>query len=149
VSQTAGDPQLRIQALHALASFRDATLVSRALDYALSAQVKNQDSLRLVELEMRDRRTRDVAWQYVQQNWPRVRAQITTWMGGELVESMGAFCSADRSSQVTEFFAEHTVSASAHALDKARDSIADCVDLRATQGPNLRRWLEAEPAGAH
>jgi aminopeptidase N len=149
VSQTAGDPQLRIQAFHALASFRDATLVSRALDYALSAQVKNQDSLRLVELEMRDRRTRDVAWQYVQQNWPRVRAQITTWMGGELVESMGGFCSADRSSQVTEFFEEHTVLASTHALDKARDSIADCVDLRATQGPNLKRWLESEAAGAH
>jgi aminopeptidase N len=149
VSQTAGDPQLRIQAFHALASFRDATLVSRALDYALSAQVKNQDSLRLVELEMRDRRTRDVAWQYVQQNWPRVRAQITTWMGGELVESMGGFCSADRSSQVTEFFKEHTVLASTHALDKARDNIADCVDLRATQGPNLKRWLESEAAGAH
>jgi aminopeptidase N len=149
VSQTAGDPQLRIQAFHALASFRDATLVSRALDYALSAQVKNQDSLRLVELEMRDRRTRDVAWQYVQQNWPRVRVQITTWMGGELVESMGGFCSADRSSQVTEFFEEHTVLASTHALDKARDSIADCVDLRATQGPNLKRWLESEAAGAH
>jgi aminopeptidase N len=149
VSQTAGDPQLRIQAFHALASFRDATLVSRALDYALSAQVKNQDSLRLVELEMRDRRTRDAAWQYVQQNWPRVRAQITTWMGGELVESMGGFCSADRSSQVTEFFEEHTVLASTHALDKARDSIADCVDLRATQGPNLKRWLESEAAGAH
>jgi aminopeptidase N len=149
VSQTAGDPQLRIQAFHALASFRDATLVSRALDYALSAQVKNQDSLRLVELEMRDRRTRDVAWQYVQQNWPRVRAQITTWMGGELVESMGGFCSADRSSQVTEFFEEHTVLASTHALDKARDNIADCVDLRATQGPNLKRWVESEAAGAH
>ena len=149
VSQTAGDPQLRIQAFHALASFRDATLVSRALDYALSAQVRNQDSLRLVELEMRDRRTRDVAWQYVQQNWPRVRAQITTWMGGELVESMGGFCSADRSSQIKEFFEEHTVLASAHALDKARDSIADCVDLRATQGPNLKQWLESEAAGAH
>ncbi len=149
VSQTAVDPQLRIQAFRALASFRDATLVSRAMDYALSAQVKNQDALRLVELEMRDRRTRDVAWQYVQQNWPRVRAQITTWMGGELVESMGGFCSTDRSSQVTEFFEEHTVLASTHALDKARDSIADCIDLRATQGPNLKRWLEAEAAGAH
>jgi hypothetical protein len=69
-------------------------------------------------------------------------------MGGELVESMGGFCSADRSSQVTEFFEEHTVLASTHALDKARDSIADCVDLRATQGPNLKRWLESEAAGA-
>ena len=142
VSQSADDPQVRIQAFQALASFRDAALVARALDYALSAQVKNQDSLRLVQLEMKDRRTRDVAWQYVQQNWPRVRAQITTWMGGSLVESMGGFCSVDRSNQVAEFFEEHTVLATSHALEKARDSIADCVDLRATQGPNLQRWLQ-------
>jgi aminopeptidase N len=144
VSQTSADPQLRIQAFHALASFRDEALIVRALDYALSAQVRNQDSLSLVQLEMRDRRTRDATWQYVQQNWPRVRAQITTWMGGELVESMGGFCSADRSSQVSEFFSAHSVSATSHALDKARDSIADCVDLRVAQGPNLKQWLQTE-----
>jgi aminopeptidase N/puromycin-sensitive aminopeptidase len=146
VSQMDADPQLREQAFRALASFRDAALVVRALDYALSAQVKNQDSLTVVQLEMRDRRTRDMTWQYVQQNWPRVEAQITTWMGGSLVESMGSFCSADRSSQVTEFFKEHAVSATAHALDKARDSIADCVELRATQGPALKQWLQAQAA---
>jgi aminopeptidase N len=144
VSQTSGDPQLRTQALRALASFRDGAMVVRALDYALSGHVKNQDALRLVQLEMRDRRTRDAAWQYVQQNWPRVRAQITTWMGGELVESMGDFCSTDRSSQVSEFFAAHSVSATSHALDKARDSIADCVDLRVAQGPNLEQWLQTK-----
>ena len=149
VSQTSGDPQLRSQALHALASFRDQALVVRALDYALSAQVKNQDSLRLVQLEMRDRRTRDVTWQYVQQNWPRVQAQITTWMGGELVESMGGFCSTDRSSQVTEFFRAHSISATSHALDKARDSIGDCVDLRVAQAPNLQQWLQTEATEAH
>jgi aminopeptidase N len=146
VSQTAGDPQLRIQALLALATFRDPALVVRALDYALSDQVKNQDALRLVQIEMRDRRTRDVAWQYVQQNWPRVQAQITTWMGGSLVESMGNFCSVESSSQVAQFFQEHNVSASSHALERARDSIADCVDLRATQGSNLQRWLHTELA---
>jgi aminopeptidase N len=144
VSRTSGDPQLRSQAFHALASFRDEAMVVRALDYALSGQVKNQDALRLVQLEMRDRRTRDATWQYVQQNWPRVRAQVTTWMGGELVESMGGFCSTDRSSQVSEFFAAHSVSATSHALDKARDSIADCVDLRLAQGPNLKQWLQTE-----
>jgi aminopeptidase N len=144
VSQNSGDPQLRAQALRALASFRDEAMVVRALDYALSGQVKNQDALRLVQLEMRDRRTRDATWQYVQQNWPRVRAQITTWMGGELVESMGGFCSTDRSSQVSEFFAAHSVSATSHALDRARESIADCVDLRVAQGPNLKQWLQTK-----
>jgi aminopeptidase N/puromycin-sensitive aminopeptidase len=144
VSQTSEDPQLRLQALRALASFRDEAMVVRALDYALSGQVKNQDALRVVQLEMRDRRTRDATWQYVQQNWPKVRAQITTWMGGELVESTGGFCSTDRSSQVSEFFAAHNVSATSHALDKARNSISDCVDLRVAQGPNLKQWLQTK-----
>ena len=142
VSETAGDPQLRIQAFRALASFRDPALVVRALDYAMSSQVKNQDALTLVQLEMRDRRTRDEAWKYVQQDWPRVKTQLTTWMGGTLVESMGSFCSVDQSKQVTQFFQEHTVSATSRALDNARDSIASCVDLRAAQGPNLKQWLQ-------
>ena len=148
VSETAGDPQLRIQTLQALARFRDAALVTRALNYAVSAKVRNQDSLRLVQIEMSDRRTRDVAWQYIQQNWPRVQAQITTWMGGSLVESMGSFCSADRSSEVTQFFAEHEVPATSRALDKASGSIADCVQLRAAQEPNLKQWLQTQAADA-
>ncbi len=148
VSQTAGDPQLRNDALQALARFRDPALVIRTLDYAMSAQVKNQDAVRLVRIEMSDRRTRDLAWQWVQQNWSRVQAQITTWGGGSLVESTGNFCSAERSSQVTEFFREHTVQAASHALDRARDNITDCVDLRAAQGPNLKLWLQTEAADA-
>jgi aminopeptidase N/puromycin-sensitive aminopeptidase len=144
VSHTSDDPQLRIQAFRALANFREQTLVVRALDYALSNQVRNQDSLTLVQIEMRDRRTRDATWQYVQQNWPRVQAQITTWMGGALVESMGGFCSTGRSSQVSEFFAAHSVSATSHALDEARNDIADCVDLQQAQGPNLKQWLQTE-----
>jgi hypothetical protein len=48
----------------------------------------------------------------------------------------------DQSKQVTQFFEEHTVSATSRALDNARDSIANCVDLRAAQGPNLKQWLQ-------
>jgi aminopeptidase N len=142
LSQTSGNPQLRSQALLALANFRDPALVDRALDYALSGQVRNQDALRLVQLQMRDRRTRDVTWQYVQQNWPKVKAQLTTSIGGDLVESMGAFCTAEKSTQVTEFFEGHTVMASSRALNKARDNIESCANLRAAQEPNLKQWLQ-------
>lgn len=145
-SQTAADPQLRIHALLALARFRDPELVIRALDYAVSTQVRNQDALRLIQMEMSDRRTQDVAWQYVRQNWSRVSSQITTSTGGSLVTSMGSFCSVDRSRELTDFFAEHTVPAASHALDEAHDSIADCVELRALQGQNLKRWLQLDAA---
>jgi aminopeptidase N len=146
VTQTTTDPQLRNGALQALARFRDPALVIRAMDYAMSSKVRNQDAVHLVGIEMSDRRTRDTAWQWVQQNWPQVQAQITTWGGGTLVESTGNFCSADRSGQVADFLEEHRVLASSRALDRARNNITDCVDLRAAQGSNLSQWLRAEAA---
>jgi aminopeptidase N len=148
VTETAGDPQLRSQALLALAQFHDPALVVRTLDYAVSAKVRNQDAVRLIRIEMSDRRTREIAWPWVQQNWPRVQAQITTWGGGYLVESTGNFCSAERGSQVTEFFQGHKVLAASHALDLARDNITDCVNLRAAQGSDLKRWLQTEAPDA-
>jgi aminopeptidase N len=136
--------------LLALAEFRDPALVIRTLEYAVSAKVRNQDAVRLVRIEMSDRRTRDIAWQWVQENWPQVQTQMTTWGGGYLVESTGNFCSAERSSQVTEFFRDHTVLAASHALDRARDNITDCVKLRDAQGTNLKRWLQTEaPDASH
>ena len=143
ISESSSDPQLRTSALLALARFREPALATRALDYAVSPQVKNQDALRLVQIEMSDRHTRELAWKYVQQNWPQVQTQVTTWTGGSLVSSTGHFCSEERSHEVTQFFAQHAVTASEQALDRARDRVTDCVDLRAAQSANLQSWLRS------
>ena len=142
-AETSSDPQLRTNALLALARFRDPALATRALDYAVSSQVKNQDALRLVQIEMSDRRTRDTAWQYVQQHWPQVQTQITTSTGASLVTSTGNFCSPEGRQEVARFFAQHAVPASASALERAHDTITDCIDLRTGQGANLKVWLAA------
>jgi aminopeptidase N/puromycin-sensitive aminopeptidase len=143
-AEASPDPQLRNQALRALASFREASLITRALNYAVSTKVRNQDAVSLFQIEMRDRNTQDAAWQYVQQNWPRVQAQMTTWTGASLVASTGDFCSETRQQEVTDFFRDHVVRASASALDKARVNIADCVQLRKSQEANLRHWSQAQ-----
>jgi len=39
------------------------------------------------------------------------------------------------------------VPATSRALDKARGTIADCVQLRAAQEPNLKQWLQSRAAG--
>jgi aminopeptidase N/puromycin-sensitive aminopeptidase len=144
-AETSPDPQLRNQALRALASFRELSLITRALNYAVSTKVRNQDAVSLFEIEMGERSTRDAAWQYVQQDWPRVQAQMTTWAGASLVASTGNFCSETRQQEVTDFFRDHVVPASASALDKARVNIADCVQLRKSQQDNLRHWSRAQP----
>jgi len=76
-----------------------------------------------------------------------VKAQFTTWAGGELVGSTAAFCTAQRGEEVKDFFTTHKVAASANALTRSQNSIHDCVDLRAEQSGNLKQWLSSSAAG--
>jgi len=70
-----------------------------------------------------------------------VHAQMTTMMGGYLVQSTGSFCSAEKAQEVQTFFASHPVAAAQRAMQRASDSIHDCTVLRATQQPKLTEWL--------
>ncbi len=117
----------------------------RTLEYAVSGQVRNQDSWILIAVELSQRETRDLAWNWVQQHWDKVKAQFTTASGANVVSSVGSFCSVERRQQVADFFATHKVEAADRTLAKALDSIDACISLRKTQEPNLHAWLAAHP----
>jgi aminopeptidase N/puromycin-sensitive aminopeptidase len=144
VSKSASNPQQRSSALRALFLFRDPVLEKRALDYAVSGQVRNQDATSFIATELIVRDTQDFAWQYVQDHWEKVSAQFTTFGGANVVAGTGGFCSADRIAQITAFFAAHKVAASQRTLARAKDEIRDCIDLRAAQEPSLKAWLRKQ-----
>jgi aminopeptidase N/puromycin-sensitive aminopeptidase len=146
-AETSKDPTLASQALYELARFKDPDLMRRALEYAASGKVRNQDAVRLFAIALQSPHTQDNAWQYIEQNWPKVKAQFTTWAGGALVSSTAAFCTTERRDQVKDFFTTHKVAASANALTRSQNSINDCVDLRAEQSGNLKQWLSLSAAG--
>ncbi len=146
VSQTSNNPEAKTTALFALATFHNPELLRRALDYATSGKVRNQDSVFLFVVAMRDRDTRPIAWDYMQKNWDKVHAQLTTMMGGYLVGSAGSFCSAEKAQEVQTFFSTHPVTAAQKAMQRATDSIHDCTVLRAAQQPNLATWLSRQGA---
>lgn len=147
VSKTSNNPDVQSTALFSLANFHNPQLVRRALDYAASGQVRNQDSVFLFVEALRSRDTRPVAWDYIQKNWGKVQGQLTTMMGAYLVDSAGSFCSAEKSQEVQEFFTAHPVMAAQRAVKRATDSIHDCAVLRAAQQPKLTQWL-AQPSVA-
>ena len=141
VSQKADDPGLQSEALETLAQFKDPALATRTLEYAVSGQVRNQDSWVLIAIELSRGATRDLAWNWVKAHWDQVKAQLTTASGGNLISATGTFCSVEKRDEVKEFFASHPVEASDRSLAKAVDSINDCVRLRTTQEGNLKSWL--------
>ena len=148
VSQKAEDPGLQSEALETLAQFRRPELIIRTLQYATSGQVRNQDSWVLIAIELSQPETRDIAWDWVQKNWPAVKAQLTTSSGSQVVTATGSFCTVEGRDQVAAFFKTHPVEASERSLSKAIDSINDCIHLRTTQEPNLKTWLSTQPTPA-
>lgn len=142
VSVSASNPEIAESALFALGNFTDPILVKRALDYAVSGKVKNQDSIGLIGEILDIRETHSLAWQYVQQNWDKVKAQITTGSGARLVGAAGTVCTVDEREQFSSFFTSHPVPSSEKALERAKNRINDCIDFRAAQEPNLRAWLD-------
>jgi aminopeptidase N len=144
-SKNPTDPGDQTDALHTLARFRDPALVSRTLDYAVSGQVRNQDSWTVLVILLRDRETRDQAWAYIEKHWDKVHAQFTANSGVRVVAATGNFCSVKQRDEVAGFFAAHKVDASERTLAKAIDSMNDCIQMRAIQEPNLHQWLATQP----
>ncbi|GAC1657251.1 MAG: M1 family metallopeptidase [Acidobacteriaceae bacterium] len=145
VAQSATDPGLKTEALHLLARFEEPLLVIRTLEYAVSDEVRSQDSWALIALLLERRETQDLAWQYLQQHWTAVSRKLTVNAGSHLVEATGSFCSAAKRDEVQQFFTTHSA-ASDRALQRSLDSITGCMRLREAQEPKLRRWLDLHAA---
>jgi aminopeptidase N/puromycin-sensitive aminopeptidase len=144
VAETSTNPEFQEGALRLLAQFEDPALVQRSLDYAASGKVRNQDAAIQFAYALQIDGTRDLAWKYIQANWDKVQAQLTTEMGGMLVSSAGSFCSAADRDDVKQFFSRHKVAASDLALKHAIEHIDGCIELRTLQEPNLKQWIAAQ-----
>jgi aminopeptidase N/puromycin-sensitive aminopeptidase len=142
VAKNAADPDLKNDALHLLTRFQDPLLIIRTLEYAISDDVRSQDSWTLIALLLMRRETQDLTWEFVEQHWTAIERKATVNSGARIVEAAGAFCSIARRDEVATFFAAHPVTSAERTLQKSIDSINDCVHLRAAQQPELRKWLD-------
>jgi aminopeptidase N/puromycin-sensitive aminopeptidase len=146
VGRNTADPDLREDALRTLTRFRAPALVARTLGYAVSDDVRSQDSWTLIALLISRRETQDQAWEFVQKHWAEIERKSTENSGARIVEATGAFCTVERRDEVVSFFATHPVDSAERTLAKAIDSINDCIHLRAAQEPQLKQWLDAHAA---
>jgi aminopeptidase N/puromycin-sensitive aminopeptidase len=142
--ETSTNPELQQGALRLLVQFDDPALLRRALDYAVSGKVRNQDAAVEFAIALQIPDSREIAWQYIKENWAKVQAQLTTEMGAILVSSTGGFCTAEAHKDVESFFAEHKVPSSSRSLKNALEHIDGCQELRTLQQPNLVKWLAAQ-----
>ena len=145
VYETSTNPEYQEGALRFLAQFQDPALLERALDYAASGKVRNQDAAIQFAIALGTGDTRDRAWRYIQAHWDKLQPLLTPEMGSMLVGSSGAFCTEAGRDGVNSFFTEHKVAAASTALKHAIERIDGCIELRANQEPKLKEWLAKQP----
>ena len=146
VSQHSTNPSLQQETLILLSNFQDPVLVKRTLDYAVSGEVRNQDSYELIIGLLVHPHTRAQAWNYIRNNWDKVHAQLTTSSGQRLVGATGSFCTVAERDEAQSFFATHKVENAERTLKQAYDASTDCIRLRAAEEPKLKQWLDAQSA---
>jgi aminopeptidase N/puromycin-sensitive aminopeptidase len=145
IYESSANPEFQEGALQLLTAFTDPALVQRALEYAVSGKVRNQDAAIGLGIEVQSEDNRDLAWNFIQSHWENVAPLLTPELGAFLVSSTGQFCTADARADVEKFFAAHKVPSADQAVKHALESIDGCIELRKLQEPKLKQWLAAQP----
>ncbi|MBS1806247.1 MAG: M1 family metallopeptidase [Acidobacteria bacterium] len=144
VSETSTNPEIQSGALHLLALFEKPDLAQRALQYAVSGKVRNQDAAIQLAISLSTDNNRDLTWKFIQDHWDEVKKEFTPELGSSLVAATSTFCSAQARDDVSQFFSSHKVPAADQTLKHSIERINGCIELRNLQEPNLRSWLEAQ-----
>jgi aminopeptidase N/puromycin-sensitive aminopeptidase len=141
VYETSSNPEIQEGALRLTAQFENPDLSKRALDYALTSKVRNQDAAIQFAIALQPDATREMTWKYIQEHWEAIHALLTPEMGSILVGSTSVFCSEQSRDQVQEFFSSHKVASADQGVKHSIERINGCIELRKLQEPNLKTWL--------
>jgi aminopeptidase N len=149
VYETSANPQLSETALQLLAEFENPALEERALEYATTSKVRNQDAAIQFAIALQIDATRERAWDFVKSHWDQVHALLTPELGSALVDSTGAFCSETARDDVQQFFAAHPVASADQAVKHSIETINGCMEFRQLQQGNLKEWLDKRGAAVN
>jgi aminopeptidase N len=144
LTQLSSQPEEYYRFFNALPYFRDRALMMRTLDFALSPDVRSQDSATLIAGLLAQSWGREAAWTFVKQQWPKLTERLGTFMGIPIIASAtGNFCAPEAAADVRQFFASHPVESAERGIRQAIERIESCAALHARQSEPLSRWLAA------
>ena len=115
----------KIRLLMALARFSDLGLLRETLERSLSSEVRSQDTIFVVTGVASNLKGRDLAWQFIKDNWPEFDRRYGSGGFGlmRLVSVCGNFTSQDKLEDVESFFAENPAPAAERTIRQALERI--------------------------
>ncbi len=138
-------PEEYYRYFNALAIFPTPELRQRTIEFALSDEVRTQDTSLLLAQLLTTAGSEDAAWAYIKSHWTTVVAKVGGFMGmPTLANALGASCSAEKSADIKAFFDAHPVPDAARTLQQTYERIATCTAVDARQSAAFAKWLAAQ-----
>jgi aminopeptidase N len=134
--------------LGSLTQFSDPKLLDRTLQYAVSPDVRSQDTLGLIAGVVENRAGGELGWNFVRSHWPDIEKVGGGFTSGEVVAATSALCDAGLRDEVKDFFSSHKVPTAERTLKQSLESMSNCVDLKAQQQELLADWLQQHATAA-
>ncbi len=135
----------KIRAVMALTHFTQRELLQRALELSLSAEIRSQDTVRVVAGVAANPRGRELAWEFAQSNW----GEFDRRYGGggflliRLIESVTShFTTPEKAQEVAEFFRTHPIPSAARTIQQSLERIRINVRWLARNRESLAAWFK-------
>ena len=133
----------KIRLLMALSRFQEPEILNAALADTLSPKVRSQDSITLVAGVAANPKGRDLAWEFVKDNW----VEFDRRYGGggfglmRLVSICSHFNSQEKANEVDSFFAEHPAPAAERTIRQALERVRLNIKWLEQNRQELSDWL--------
>ena len=138
-----GAQQLRGHLLVALGSVRTGEVASKAQALTLDERLKVSEAVRPLWSQLKDPRTRDSAWTWLQANVDGVMDRLSPRRSGWLPSAVTFYCSAERVSDVTKLFLPRLgkMAGGERELAKAVETLELCAASKEARIEDLRRFF--------
>jgi puromycin-sensitive aminopeptidase len=138
----ASTPQEARRFLLALGAFREARLIERSLELALTRAVATQDVVPLLARMLANPAAREATWDFVQTRWTRLRRRMPPLLASRLVESTWRLLEPRHRRSVARFFAAHPLPSGERALRQTLERFDWYRRFRRPAALALARWLD-------
>jgi alanyl aminopeptidase len=129
--------------LGALGAFTDPSTLQKALDVALTDDVKSQDVFKVIRTTTRFRATRKVSLDWLSAHWDALKKKVPIFLWGDIFSFPGSDCSADERTAAASFFQAHVkdVEGGARPLAEALEAAASCEAFRDKYAASVTRFF--------
>jgi len=117
--------------------------IHKTLEWALTSEVRDQDTVFVLESISGNSKGRDMCWEFVKKNWPELEKRYSGgFLLNRLVKSTANFASEERAKEVEKFFEEHKAPAAERAVKQAIEGIRLNAEWLARDGADLEKWFK-------